>query len=1577
MLSLIQSWKGVDGHVSNRSIVSGITTSRTLLLSTLFLFVFSGLLAEGTPELAPNMSTTFDGKVSSSAAIGPQTSNDVAALNIGNFQYNYFAYRGKSEKEANLNVYLKDPNSESLYIGLSSATDNRSYGRAFVNYRFYVVDPNGTVVYTSPVIDQNSAPITQDANSQNALDNGWVQAMGGATQLGGTGYDAIEITSAELTSGGFTTVNAPIEASYTIEFEALDANGDPISGFGETEMFDQYLLINYWDINVGENGAGKTGRVWSQNWGLFAINDFGFPFRPFNGEFFVCAPDPSNTDLSYITKIDFDNAGYIPGGFNVAFNSFGTSMEDPSSGLFFPATAKSVPGENATDPEYNIFLNDPVEICLAADAASMLNLNGITNCETNAVNYCISFGTDKPGDVVLTLDFDGPDGKYTPGTTDRQIPFTVNQNNVGNDICINWDGLDGLGNAITGEVPLFLEFIQGRYNFPIYDAEYMTNGFMIEAVRPAGPAPRIFYDDTDIPEDSGTGSPKDGTAGCDAPCHNWSTYIDGDTPGYGNRHTINTWWFSNRLVDELIAEFPVVLDCTLEGPSGICPNSEETITLSLTATPDNGNTPDYEVEWTGPGITSSTNESVTVNAGGEYIANVSWTTSTGEMCSTTCSHIISDLEEAYLKIDTLIAGQDYTYEGQTFTADTTARFVYENAGANGCDSILDLCLVFRPDVELFCDITGPAGICEGGFDILTLSTSYEPTSEPEPTINSITWSGSGIIDESDPFAIVVTGGATYTAVIEYTDQNGNVKSTTCEIVVDQYPNIQVKDSITVPYGDVVTIDGVDYASDTMFVVESTTTFGCDSIVTYCIDVEDPEYEVTCELNGPAGICLSETGQINLTWSYSPSTAPAPNVVIDWSGGGIIDSNDDFATVTGGDSYRSRITYTNPFTGEVKETTCEIFVDQYPEYLIEVDTVKLPGETIVVFGVNYDSEGEFIEEYQTGQGCDSTVIVRIVEEKALLCYDLDDCKSVDYDRFVPKVAEDFDCGLVSGSPLYRVNPHVNAHSCTEGVLGNAICISSVDECEYPAGDQRSAIIDVVIQPDDNKAVKITALNFFERAPEMYQWNIGREGVNNPPQLFGVRILVNGVEVFSESGLDTHEDWTSQNFRLSSVDGLTIETPSLVRFELVGYCTAGVDSHVNAWDLDEIKIYASCSVNTGNRVEIAGAITTSFGDPLENVEVMLESDNPELQTNLALTNSQGKYAFTDLTEDYDYSIVPELDRNHLEGVTTADILLIQRHILGLETFENPYQFIAADANNSGDISAIDILVLRKLILGIYDEFPNNTSYRFNRADQELTIDNPWVLGEEYMMDNMTVSFPKAHFNGIKVGDVSSFREVNGSTQTTGRLYNSSSLRVNNEKLQSGSAVQLTVDLNNENMNAAQFALKFDNASNVSVDGLVEGESYFYNRTENTLRVIWTNDKATEFTVNFTPEVSDYADQFISLDQSEFPAIAFLGDNLSEEGLALTFNKTAADELTTMSVTPNPFEDNLRIELPSSTTDQATTVEVLDLSGRRLFKTTLTDNNSTFTISKSDIANFKGVLIIKAFDGLTTQTQRVISL
>jgi hypothetical protein len=121
----------------------------------------------------------------------------------------------------------------------------------------------------------------------------------------------------------------------------------------------------------------------------------------------------------------------------------------------------------------------------------------------------------------------------------------------------------------------------------------------------------------------------------------------------------------------------------------------------------------------------------------------------------------------------------------------------------------------------------------------------------------------------------------------------------------------------------------------------------------------------------------------------------------------------------------------------------------------------------------------------------------------------------------------------------------------------------------------------------------------------------------------------------------------------------------------------------------------------------------------------------------------------------------DRNdaHRNGVSTLDLVKIQKHLLGIETMNSPYDLIAADANNSQNVSAIDLVELRKLILGIYTELPANKSWRFvDKSFQFADVTSPWPFSESINMTGMNGNETDKDFVAIKVGDVNNTVQAN---------------------------------------------------------------------------------------------------------------------------------------------------------------------------------------------------------------------------
>ena len=132
---------------------------------------------------------------------------------------------------------------------------------------------------------------------------------------------------------------------------------------------------------------------------------------------------------------------------------------------------------------------------------------------------------------------------------------------------------------------------------------------------------------------------------------------------------------------------------------------------------------------------------------------------------------------------------------------------------------------------------------------------------------------------------------------------------------------------------------------------------------------------------------------------------------------------------------------------------------------------------------------------------------------------------------------------------------------------------------------------------------------------------------------------------------------------------------------------------------------------------------------------------------------------------YKVVPDKIDRFNNGVSTLDIILIQKHILGLQKLDSPYKLIAADVNNSGSLSALDLVEMRKVILAIQDEFTDVPSWQMIDAGyQFLDPDNPF--GENYpetydinsLEQNLFIDFV-----GVKMGDVNLSSDPNSNSST----------------------------------------------------------------------------------------------------------------------------------------------------------------------------------------------------------------------
>ncbi|MCB0661095.1 MAG: hypothetical protein KDC24_00035 [Saprospiraceae bacterium] len=174
--------------------------------------------------------------------------------------------------------------------------------------------------------------------------------------------------------------------------------------------------------------------------------------------------------------------------------------------------------------------------------------------------------------------------------------------------------------------------------------------------------------------------------------------------------------------------------------------------------------------------------------------------------------------------------------------------------------------------------------------------------------------------------------------------------------------------------------------------------------------------------------------------------------------------------------------------------------------------------------------------------------------------------------------------------------------------------------------------------------------------------------------------------------------------------------------------------------------------GEQLILQGRVRNYFQNPLANVSILNYGTGF-----FAETDSLGRFYYADPFYGYNYFLSAEKTSSALNGVTTFDLALIGKYILGQNTLSTPYQLIAADVNQSGTITTLDLIQIQKIILGLEENFPGDLNWIFIPEEYEFPDPkNPWEYETEIIRYNLYNHQFALNFVGVKLGD------VNGSTQ-----------------------------------------------------------------------------------------------------------------------------------------------------------------------------------------------------------------------
>lgn len=395
-------------------------------------------------------------------------------------------------------------------------------------------------------------------------------------------------------------------------------------------------------------------------------------------------------------------------------------------------------------------------------------------------------------------------------------------------------------------------------------------------------------------------------------------------------------------------------------------------------------------------------------------------------------------------------------------------------------------------------------------------------------------------------------------------------------------------------------------------------------------------------------------------------------------------------------------------------------------------------------------------------------------------------------------------------------------------------------------------------------------------------------------------------------------------------------------------------------------------TGN---VSGLVThIDANKKATNVSVQFYEVNSGNMLDQQVTDLEGKYAFKNILVGEQYLIQPTLNYDFLNGVSTRDIVEIQKHILGKKEIQNPYYLIAADVNKSGTITSKDISDIRKLILGLVSEFPNNNpSWNFVDSKVNMTKENAFSFSSEISLVNLQGDLVDNNFIAIKSGDVTG--EANTSSYNTIQSRSNSivGLEVTEIQIENGSTYTLPVSLNSvSTFNGFQLELTLDSRL-AKFKGLESGtialEANNYSILENgsKLRISWNDNQLKnlnqgEQLFNLILEANNEGiidAQSLKLSNknlnSEIYTVEFVED------LKLLFrsaNGKSTEKYELYQNVPNPFNGKTTIffKLP---TDENVALHVYDLAGRKLKSLQVEGKKGLNTVELEMLNNEAGLL------------------
>jgi hypothetical protein len=304
------------------------------------------------------------------------------------------------------------------------------------------------------------------------------------------------------------------------------------------------------------------------------------------------------------------------------------------------------------------------------------------------------------------------------------------------------------------------------------------------------------------------------------------------------------------------------------------------------------------------------------------------------------------------------------------------------------------------------------------------------------------------------------------------------------------------------------------------------------------------------------------------------------------------------------------------------------------------------------------------------------------------------------------------------------------------------------------------------------------------------------------------------------------------------------------------------------------------------------------------------------------ANGEYSL-EVNENTEYKVSGSNDIDWLNGVTTLDLVIIQKYLVGLKSITDPKLLLAADINGNGEITAADLLEGRKVILGTKDRFTNNSW---------IAVD-PVTNKREKVLNVAEANISGVDFVAVKIGDMN-YNAILSRNAASVRFM------ADDAVVKAGEMVEVPFYAENfDGIYGAQFTMNLGGMTieNVKAGAIAIDESN-YNVVNGNLIVSFNEanglnvaDGNVLFTVELKANVDGKLSNMLSINDQVLRSEIYAGKDLDINSIEIGY-RNADVNYALYQNEPNPFvgKTTIGFELP---TDANYTLKVYDVTGKEL--------------------------------------------